>query len=210
MISISGDGEREFGRLVVIGVISPPPTLSGRKDTTAEGEEGRELLGLEPELERVTVAGETRGVAERLTDGEGRAERRPLLEAAIAMAAAVIITPPPPPMAQRTDEEGRPGEMVLLLLWLLCGRGRLGDMADEVVVERSGGNPGDMTLRCWRWNCCCGGRPGDMMLRCCCCCCVGRPGEMRLPRCCCCCCGGGSPGEMLLERRPGDSTAAAG
>ena len=35
------------------------------------------MLGLDPELEIVTVAGDTRGVADLLTDGEARADLNP-------------------------------------------------------------------------------------------------------------------------------------
>lgn len=110
-----------MGRLTVI---SPPLSVfSGRRRLTAAeaGDDGLELLGLEPELLSVTVAGETRGVADRLIDGEGRADRRPALELvaaimALAAAAATLMTPPAVPARTALGTGGRPGEMVLQLL----------------------------------------------------------------------------------------------
>ena len=102
--------------------------------TNSWGEVGLELLGLEPELEIVTVAGETRGVADRLTEGEARAERSP----------AGILP----------GRSGRPGDMFDLIpgeiLFLNAG-----DMAALIgspgeMLER--GNPGEMLER---------GKPGE-------------------------------------------------
>jgi len=67
---MSGEGDLELGRL-------GPGGLIGLKPALLVGEEGLELLGLEPPLEMVTVAGDTLGVADRLAEGDGRAERFP-------------------------------------------------------------------------------------------------------------------------------------
>lgn len=121
----------EFGRLVPGGLIGL---------NTAWGEDGLELFGLDPELEIVTVAGETRGVADRLTEGDARADRIPPAAAGLGMP----TTP---------GRKGRPGEMLDRMPGVILVR-RPGEMfgrkPGEILFLR--GSPGEMLDLC---------RPGE-------------------------------------------------
>jgi len=112
MISMSGDGDLEFGRLLTAGLIGTNPPC---------GEVGLEWFGLDPELEIVTVAGDTLGVADLLTEGEALAD----------------LTPPESELAKLPGRIGRPGEIFCL-------------SPGDTVFRRPGeilflsGSPGDM------------------------------------------------------------------
>lgn len=99
---------------------------------TGCGEVGLELFGLEPELEMVTVAGETRGVADLLSDGDARAERIP-----------------PDKVDMLPGRIGRPGDILDRTPGDMVDR-RPGDIFDRIPGEILflNGSPGDMFVLC--------------------------------------------------------------
>lgn len=100
---------------------------------------GREWFGLlPPELEIVTVAGETRGVAERLNDGEARADRTPPPDSEFG-----TLLPPADDRTTAAPGVDKPGDMLFRCI----------AKPGERTVR--GGMPGDRLLpRCWLCNCC--------------------------------------------------------
>ena len=161
-----------------------PGGLIGLKPALLVGEEGLELLGLEPPLEMVTVAGDTLGVADRLAEGDGRAERFPPDKEELGM------------LPGRTGRlvdilDSMPGERLLRIagdkLLRTCRPGDILEICIPGEMLDRAGSPGEMLDRT--------GSPGEMFDR------TGSPGE-RFDR------AGGSPGDTVAATAEALSLAA--
>ena len=138
-----------------------PGGLIGLKPALLVGEEGLELLGLEPPLEMVTVAGDTLGVADRLAEGDGRAERFPpdkeelgMLPGRTGRLVDILDSMPGERLLRIAGDKllrtCRPGDILEICIpgEMLDRAGSPGEMFDRTGspgerFDRAGGSPGD-------------------------------------------------------------------